>query len=754
MIRWIGTVLFLMMPAMLLARPVAVQTGEHDDFTRVVLTIPTGVEWALGRDQQGYVLRLPVAEGYQLDRFFELIPRNRITDVSQMPEAGELRLVVSCDCNADAFLFRPDILVIDIRDGLPTDDAPFEVALDAPAILSPPAIAPAAIVPVYQPPRDRLLPLVVPDVIAEPDQIAMPSLDESPQDQVSAGTDFADSEMPETLLQDLAALEQSITQSLGRGLTQGVLAPELPTANDVMTDEAISQALRLMGVQAPGLRTSTSIDRAAIPEDPPTIVTQRGESCAPASYFDVGTWGDDRPFSEQISEARGKLTGEFDKLDEAAVVALARRFVYFGFGREAIQSLSLDGAMSQERRYLTAVAQIIDGDPHDLGLFEQQVSCAAPVALWAMLANGDHALDAQIDRPSVLRAFKALPPGLQTHLGPRLAERFVAIGDNDGASQALAGALGESAPTIEATLAETALDRALGDPLGAVETLSEIASTDVRMTPEAMTELFIESIKNDVVLSDSDFLLADAMRFENAELPAAADLALAQASAYLHLDRFTASRAVIVDEGDNIDPARRAAFEDTYAQAATQRMSDLDFLSYAFGDDISSTLPLTQHAMAERLLVLGFPDRAVQVVATDLTDVDLQAERRYLRARAALAKGDTTAAIAALDGLETEASDRLRQIADDLQSANLIFADDMIASDTATSQWRRGDWQDLARSEDSLLQAASATVLGNQTATSDPDTPLASGRALIAQSSESRAVLNDLLTRFAAPDEF
>ena len=741
----IATILFLwlLVATGALARPVPIRTGEHADFTRVVLTIPTGADWQLGRDPAGYVLRLPVTEGYDTDSFYDLIPSDRIAAVSQIRDKGLLQMAVACACNVDAFLYRPDILVIDVRDGSPAADSPFEAVLD---VSDPTFVGQRN--PAFAVPRNPVLPIILPP----PDAVQAVS-DPVPAIAASASGQIPEAVAPRlsSLDEDLAELEQAVTQSLARGLSQGLLdTGQSRDGAAPMLGQALRDELGANGAQAPGIMALTSVDQNAIPPDPVVSSTQSGRSCLPSDYFDVASWGDDRPFQIQIAEARARLTQEFDRTEESAVIDLARRFVFFGFGREAVQVLDLDGVSSQERRYLIALAAIVDGDPLEPGLFDQQVSCPTPAALWAVLARREGSMDADVDRASVMRSFHALPLALQAHLAPQLAERLIAIGDTYGASQALAVTRADPDRPVAAELAETALIHAMGAPEQAVAELAEIASSDPRMTAEAMTEFLRGAVKTKIPVREEDFILADALRFENAQMPVAGDLAEAQVRALLAADRFTAARELMLEERAAIGEDRLGALTEEYVTQSTEGMSDAAFLSFAFGSLPGPVSNLTEIKLAQRLLDLGFPDRAAAVLSGEKNDE----ERQYLRAQIALENGDSKAAIAALQGATADRAQALRRVAQDLAFADALVPDMSATVATTESLWRRGAWGDLAQSDDPLLQAASSAVLDTEVAGLAVDTPLASGRALLDRSAQSRAVLDDLLARFTIPEDF
>ncbi len=727
------------------ANPVRVQTGEHDTFTRVVLTIPSGADWQLNRDEQGYIVSLPTSDGYDIDGFFELIPQDRIFEVSQNDTKGELRLGVDCDCYADAFLDQPNILVVDIRDGTPAADSPFEV-VQVGASSGLPKSPPLQPVPRFEVQRDPLIPLIVSPDAPKPRPVIEAEQDVpvlATPDAEAGDLPLSSAEAPAVSV-DLNELESSVVESLGRALSQGLLEPELEGG---LSDR---RAGDLVDVAAPGIRALTGVDRAAVPEDPPDILTQDGGSCLPDRWFDVGTWGDERPYTTQIGEARAKLTSATDRIDENAVLELARKYIFFGFGREAEQTLQLDGVRSIERNYLIAMARVIDGDSFDQSLFSQQASCASPVALWAFLASGPDAVDVQIDQPTVLRTFMSLPEALKQHLAPMLSDRFVDIGENDAAVQIMKVIRSIPDATLAAELAQVGLLRSLGEEETAVEKVVEIVATDVRTTPEVMIARLDDAIQNERPLTEDDFLLADSLRFENAQTSAATNIATAQIRAYLHLNNFAAAEHLIREETGRIDDEILIELENEYARGAVEAMKADAFLGYVF-DPLSTNLtPATENEIAARLLMLGFPERAKEVVAGRAENDDAN-ERSYLRAKAALALNDPSAVLVALDGRQSEQANKLRRIALEIAQSDGLVAE-AYADEAPRSLWRRGDFSALIDSGDPLLQAASNTALDREVVALDPDKPLTSSRNLLNQSAQSREIMDELLARFSVSD--
>ena len=117
-------------PAMGQAATTVVQSGEHADFSRIVLQLGAPPEWEFGRVQGGYELRFSVDAKLDLSKVFDRIPKTRILSLSQVGP-NTLYFEVECDCAGDAFEIRAGRLVVDIKNGPADPDSPFERKLSA-----------------------------------------------------------------------------------------------------------------------------------------------------------------------------------------------------------------------------------------------------------------------------------------------------------------------------------------------------------------------------------------------------------------------------------------------------------------------------------------------------------------------------------------------------------------------------------------------------------------------------------------------
>lgn len=617
-------------PHLVAAAPLRVQTGEHADFTRVVIGLPQGADWQIGRTPEGYTVRVSATDGFILDEFFTLIPRDRISAVSQDPDEGELQLIVDCVCHAVASIHLSNFLVIDIRDGPAPPNSPFEAALVLKTSVDPDPPLPAPVGLAYRPAQNRLLPLITPRFMG-PES-------EPPADNAEQNEEVADSPAPvisaASADEALRLIAQSLTESVGRGLTEGLLQEGLNTVSEPSTlNDDFGVPPLLARAALPGVTARTSIDPLAIESAAPSPQTQDGQRCLPEAAFDVASWGNDSPPGQQLNVTRNGLAAEDGRFAEGSLVTLARLYVFLGFGREAQQALELEGVQSQDRIFLRTIAQIIDDEPVVPMVFAGQVSCPTNVALWALLAQPNAPTDAQVNRTAVVNAYRALPHYVQQAIAPRLSRALLAIGAEDEALQVLGPQATVDSGDITRLLAEASLADALGEDTLAMDKIKDAARNAPRISPEAMARFFRDGASRGIGFSDEDFLLADALRFENTDTPAAADLADAQFVGYLSVDRFADARTLLLTRQNALSPEAYAAGVSAVYQQAAQRMPDASFLEFVWQQDLTMQDAATQNLIAQRLVELGFPDRALSVLTSPAVG-EIAAQRDLLVADA------------------------------------------------------------------------------------------------------------------------
>jgi hypothetical protein len=749
MIRALTLVTVILAPSLAVA-DVTIRNGNHADFIRIVLTMHEGAEWSVGKIPGGYGISFADGEVINASGFFDRIPKDRIAAVSLNEAGNTLAMEIACECSIQASPWQSDKLIVDIRDGAPDPTSPFEVPLDI--VLS----------------TDSL----VENFAANTDDLADLELPIFFQDQLQSGLavepaleDLLDQPID---LDQVAMLEGLFVENIGRAASQGLLTPSTAAAPETTpryvegesfpveqtTEMDLSGAnFPEMTSALPGLRIQTSIDRGVGDLEAPPL-TQGGFECWSDEHFAVGDWATEEDFSSQISMYRTQITGEFDRLDEQAIVELAQMYAHFGFGREARQTLGLDGTLSPERFAIISIAQIVDGDPVQPTLPTEQMSCEGPVALWAFLAEDPRDLTVGVNTSAILRAFRSLPIHLQLNLGSRLSGKFIAIGDLNSAEQALVNSNRQPELSVGTVIAQSRVDTELGDDETAVIELTQLAETSGRMTPEALVELLALNLKNESATEPDLLMLAAALRFENTGLPVAGDLAVAEVETFLQSGEFDVALEILNSARSEIGGMRTEILQDGYALSITEKSTDAEFAAFAFQKLNWPLSTETQNAVAERLLEIGFPETAQLYLSTPAIGSTM-AERRYLRAQAAIGLGRGDEVDAILAGVSSERATKLRksgaarQAGYALDDAVLRATDGQDFRDVAAeNSLRLGDWRTLAANTDELLAAASELAVTAEEINLQSSQPLADGRNLLEQSSNTREVLDALLNRF------
>jgi len=405
------------------------------------------VAWAPGRTGTGYVFRVD-AEGdqlrYDLSDVFDFIPRARLTEIRRTRDG--LGLVIGCPCHADAFEYRPDILVIDIKDGAAPEDSPFERPLDE---------------------RDDG------SAGGEQSETAGPGLGgviparssrpagAAPSAAATSETGFLFERMlpgapAPTPLPDADALRAELAQGLGRALSNGLLNAAPGRASDPSGPrrrpaQSLGLTLRTGMLDKPGAADSGAGERA----------------CLAPELFDVAGWGSAGRPHQQLAAARLRFVGEMEEAGADAPLELARAFVHLGFGAEAQRVLDAYGAGTPAEAVAAAIGRVIDSPAEGRErLLISQATCGGPAAIWALLASSAEAgPPPEVDPAPVLRTLGVLPLHLRRHLVPHVSERLRAMGHDAEAASARATLTRATPDPGPALVVETARGNPAGDEI-------------------------------------------------------------------------------------------------------------------------------------------------------------------------------------------------------------------------------------------------------------------------------------------------
>ncbi|MEJ6393022.1 hypothetical protein V8J82_07145 [Gymnodinialimonas sp. 2305UL16-5] len=422
-----------------LAQTIPIQSGDHAGFTRLVLPIGGNRDWSLQRiDDTEWALELmPSVDGFDTSQIFNLIQRNRLADVTT--EDG-LSLSLACNCTVTAFRYDTRFLVVDIAD--PEPDAPAaeleearaaERAAAASALPNLAQLLPGRAVQGFDPEIAMSDPGQIPDqpVAEEPAPLETATAADLPRQdipnpRIAEAAEIMAEQLARAAASGLldAALDQPLTvadpvaEPLPTEIPEFAPNPEEPGAEDMA--ENIPDTPDLFPTGPLPIRAESALDAGLnIELSRPTRAVPG--SCTGAT-FNIRDWATGAGFEQDLGELRDGLYDERDNLVLSIAEDLARHYIYYGFGAEAIFWLDQIPEAPLDLRY---VAALLDGAERT-GFPSVTVpsDCSDGELLWRYLANAvePDLLPEEVD--AVQRGFHALPPSLRDHIGPSLARRF------------------------------------------------------------------------------------------------------------------------------------------------------------------------------------------------------------------------------------------------------------------------------------------------------------------------------------------
>lgn len=638
------------------AQVVTVRSGEHGDFTRIVLTLPAGGDWRIGRTETGYEVDLPTSNPrYNLTDVYRLITRDRLRDIATDPASGRLRLDIGCACHVIPFEFGPRNLVIDIRPGPAPEASSFEMPLSGGATMAaltgvrtgagnwsetglgtraeaglPEAPSPMPVLPdreptyrwidnrlALRPAREPVLPFS-----KEP----TPPKTDAPVSAARVLSTELDAEV------DLAGFRELLIDQIGVGATQGVVDLRLPTKPTATegASKAPDQA-RVALSRLPGLSVDAGNRTDGLRAD--------GQTCPAEDRLAMKDWAATDDAASEISAAKGKLLAEFDLPQADEITAAVRAHLFFGFGAEARNLLFALSKNVPPDPFLLAISYLVDGDRSPENPFADMQSCESNAALWALLAAPETEPLDGVNGAAVARSVMELPHHLRSVLAPRVVTRLQALGDPTNAEvvqNALIRAVSKDDPTIQLLDAEIALSE--NRPAEAEVHLNALDEGEATLA--GLFARVEARFQQKIPVDQADILALEAFAFEQGAGERKAEFQIALTRAYALSGAFEQAFRM-AEAGPQLEL-------DVWSILANSG-ADSDVLTYATGlsgpardllpDDLRSTL-------AERLLGIGLPN-AANGLMTDGT-------KTHVRARVSLANGDGRTALRVLTAAEGE----------------------------------------------------------------------------------------------------
>jgi len=564
-----------------LAQTVSVRAGEHATFTRIVLPLPDGVEWELGRFSRGYGIRFSTELDLQTDDFFRIIPKSRVASVLVSEDQKDLGFEVVCDCTAEAFLTGTGWLVVDIVDGPPDALAEYEEVLPNFGNAS----SGSALQTANEQSRPQARQVVQSDEI-EP-ALQLPVIIEQDNPMPSAEISNVDVDFSQD--ERIAELNSSVAESIARAISQGLLDAadelEIPEqATQLSEFETFMNDVRQ--ITRPGIQARTSLDEGLGTIANVLSGNENEMQCPSDMFFDTSSWATGESFSLELADHRKILTGEIDDLNPRNVEDLARFYLFHGFGREAIAVMSLDGVTSQDRIILSEIARLLDGDQQKTDVLQGLIKCGGPAALWGFLGQLSGTHSEEINTSEIMANFRELPFHLQNHLGPLLASNFA-----------------------------ISLTQDQGSVRDVIEDLEARIKNDGRTNPVTLIELIDLKLAENLEITQENMELLDFAIFENVEPDVNAGLKFAKLRVLIHSNRFLPAFALLSELNGSAASNRIGQLKHEISQKVIATPSNATFLDTVFQIDPDRFSPETIPQLASRLSDLGFSQRASDFIS-------------------------------------------------------------------------------------------------------------------------------------------
>ena len=413
MMRWLANLfLIILIPGFSHAEPVAVRSGEHGEFSRLVIYNQNPVAWDFGRVEGGFELRLARPEiAFDLDRAFDLIPRTRIAGLQDLGD-GRLKITADCECHAKAFVAGGGQVVIDIVSGVSRGDSdPYNAYLDDPIQIQPAKHpdGPAKSLSVARlglplfPSRSPPNALTV-DRFAASIKTGIPE-SETSEDDLGNGINNggSDGAFPKPV-DRVRSTELALIEQIGRAAAQGLIDADLTHFEDQVANATEPQ------IQHPGpseeppispdpvkpldandhIAVQTSIDRETTAQQSVVLSTQEGADCFLDEDYSVSAWGGDVEDGADLSKFKPGLLGEFDRPDPDLVNQYIRHLIYLTFGAEARAVARQFRTVVRSYEAIIQMAEIVDHHHvRNAEALAPQMGCDGNTALWAALAQSE-----------------------------------------------------------------------------------------------------------------------------------------------------------------------------------------------------------------------------------------------------------------------------------------------------------------------------------------------------------------------------
>ncbi|MCK0139585.1 hypothetical protein [Aliiroseovarius sp. F47248L] len=690
-LRIILTSLMICWPTLLPAKDITVKSGEHSDFSRLVVYTNLYDKPVLTRTENGFQM----TTGSDGDRFaiagvFDMIPRDRISDLKSSND-GVLNIVLNCSCDAKTQILPNGQFVIDVFNATePREPFPSGLRQSDPDIPNKDNRTSAL-------EARRGLPIA-----------GTPDASDAGEKFVATIQDDAVDPAPLNPVRTnkLPPNENGLLEQLARAAAQGLV--DAPSILDTSVSEHMETtpdpdepAAEIEGpspnsaspTATDHIRIQTSVDRDLGRPSAPSDTPETGATCHPPQSFSIANWGKGDGETLDFATYRASLTTEVDRLNPDTFRSFVQHQIFLTLGAEALSYLNSFRGILTNDEDLQLMAEIIEtGSATGYARMTPHLACDGPVALWAVLSQPRLPRDHPINTAAVISEFSILPRHLRIHLGPMVMRKFLAIGDTDTSIEInRISQRGIETLSTEHTLADAQLLLETESSSKGRDQLIEIVDRDDHNAVDAILLLIENHIAMRTGIPDRTLELLGSLAHEHKASKRGADLAIAEVRGLIHATRFADARAKLHKFEHFPDQENDSHLQilNEFGMALSKSGSDGTFLRNTIDQPIwADAEEKTRIAIADRLLRLGFASAAKEILINQ--PFPPGRESRVLIARAAILEGKANVALGYLSGLNDAESQKMRDTflpATDQMTISTVstgFRPNNIASEPAT----------------------------------------------------------------------
>ncbi|MCC5955912.1 MAG: hypothetical protein JJU07_07410 [Natronohydrobacter sp.] len=584
---------------------IPVRAGEHMEFTRLVIQIPSENSWRVTSEGRTGQLIVDGPElRFDLSQTFSKIPRTRLRAVRTTSDG--LAFELACDCALRAYEDIPQFLVIDILGDV--TKAPKETLSNLRPQARPEGLTrsqPEQSLELGRAGRDLARRLRgSTDTSSEPASLPLhPAL----ANELLRPSTLSDNEAPT----EAQLAREVIARELGRALSNSVAIGALQPSEHFSQGSDRSD-LNVNGASGTDSRLH---DHLELPRDDRLRTTAASdptsEICRMLASMELQGERQDTGRLPGPPSIDG-VFGEFDQLDRGRLIRVIGHFLNMGFGTEARLVASLLAPDDPLIRLVLPISHAVDLDPHaGMSAPEGIASCGPSGLLWAFLVENGYPVKSHESLNMLVQASEALPVPLRLHLGPAIVQRLVSQGHVSTAQRIQASISRVThAQTPELQLASVTVALAASDSAHDRElenSLSPELSDEALVFLLTRRDLQGEGAEAELVALAEDRLLA--LRGD----PLAAEITRLLARALTRNSAFDKSFELAASRHSGLTAAQASDLQHWILDALVQSADDTVFVVNTFSQQpwANADLPFDlRETMAARLDRLGFADQA------------------------------------------------------------------------------------------------------------------------------------------------